>query len=185
MRETCNVTSLAFCATHAAGKQITLAHGSRTPRSRTLSTNAACQLYVFGLDGYAPGVNGAQIAVFKQPRQVRLRSLLQGHQCHAVKAQVGLDLLPNLSNQALKGQFTKEQLCGPLVAAYLSQGHGPRTVAVGLLRGDDGRGPGCTHCLPGHLPHACLPGRLAAGNLAYCLLGRGHLSAFSGNHQAR
>ena len=43
----------------------------------TLSTDATCQLDVFGHDGDTLGVDGAQVGVLKQTHQVGLAGLLQ------------------------------------------------------------------------------------------------------------
>ena len=60
--------------------------------------------------------------------------LLQGKDSRALEAQVGLDVLGDLTHQALEGQLADQQLCGLLVAANLTESDGTGSVAVGLRR---------------------------------------------------
>ena len=53
--------------------------------------------------------------------QVSLSSLLQGEDCRALKAKIGLEVLGDLAHQALEGELTDEELRGLLVAADLAQ----------------------------------------------------------------
>ncbi len=136
-----------------------------------LATDAACQLDVLGHDGHALGVDGAQVGVLKQAHQVRLGSLLQRQHGGALEAQVGLEVLGNLTHQALEGQLADEQLRGLLVLADLTQGHCAGPVAMGLLH-TAGGGRGLARGLGGQL----LAGRLATGGLAGGLLGASPVS---------
>jgi hypothetical protein len=78
-------------------------------------------------------VDGAQVGVLKQADQVGLRGLLQGEDGLRLEAQVGLEVLGDLANQALERQLADQQLSRLLVLADLAQGNSARAVAVRLL----------------------------------------------------
>ena len=107
---------------------------------RALATDAAGQLDVLGHDGDALGVDGAQVGVLKEANQVGLRGLLEGQHGRALEAEVSLELLGNLADQALEGELADEQLRGLLVPADLTESHSPGPVPVGLLHAPSGRG---------------------------------------------
>jgi hypothetical protein len=69
-----------------------------------LATDTAGQLDVLWHDGDALGVDGAQVGVLEQADQVSLGSLLQGKHGLGLEAQVVLEVLGDLANQALKWQ---------------------------------------------------------------------------------
>jgi len=74
----------------------------------TFSTDATSQLNVLRHDGDTLGVNGAQIGVFEQTDQVGLASFLQRHDGGALETQVGLEVLGDLTYQALERQFADQ-----------------------------------------------------------------------------
>jgi len=102
-------------------------------RLSALATDAAGQLDVLGHDGHALGVDGSQVGVLEQTHQVGLSSLLESQDGGGLEAQVGLEVLGNLTDQALEGQLADQQLGGLLVLADLTQSHGTGPVPVGLL----------------------------------------------------
>ena len=67
-----------------------------------LTTNAAGQLDVLGHDRHSLGVNGAQIGVFKKTNKISLAGLLQSHNSRALEAEIGLEILSDLSHKALE-----------------------------------------------------------------------------------
>uniref|UniRef100_A0A8D3DG34 Si:ch211-113a14.27 n=1 Tax=Scophthalmus maximus TaxID=52904 RepID=A0A8D3DG34_SCOMX len=136
---------------------------------RSLPADAAGQLDVFGHDGDPLGVDGAQVGVLEQADQVSLAGLLQSHDGGALEAQVGLEVLGDLSHQALEGQLADQQLGGLLVAADLPQRHGTGPVAVRLLHAAGGR-----RALAGSLGGELLPGSFSSGGLTSGLFGSGH-----------
>ena len=91
---------------------------------RALATEAAGQLDVLGLDGDTLGVDGAQVGVLKERDEVRLDRLLQGTDGGGLEAQVGLEVLGDLTNQTLEGELADEQLSGLLVATDLTESDG-------------------------------------------------------------
>ena len=74
----------------------------RSGNLSTLSTDTASQLDVLGHDGHPLGVDGTKVGVLEQTHQVRLASLLQGHHSRALEPQVSLEVLSNLTNEALE-----------------------------------------------------------------------------------
>ena len=60
-------------------------------------------------------MDGCQVGVLKQANQVGLSGLLQGQDGTALKAQVRLEVLGNLTNQALEGQLPAGRLTGSAV----------------------------------------------------------------------
>ena len=138
-------------------------------RLSTLSTDPPGQLDVLGHDGHPLGVDGAQVGVLEEPDEVSLAGLLEGHDGGALEAQVSLEVLGDLTDQALEGQLADEQLGGLLVPPDLPEGDCAGPVPVGLLHTPGGGGG-----LAGSLGGQLLPGGLASGGLTGGLLGTGH-----------
>jgi len=113
-------------------------HHQQRPCLSALATDAACQLDVLGHDGDALGVDGAQVGVLEQAHQVGLGGLLQGQDGGGLEAQVGLEVLGDLTHQALEGELADQQLGGLLVLADLTQSHGTGPIPVGLLHAAGG-----------------------------------------------
>ncbi len=93
-----------------------------------LATNAAGQLDVLGHDGHALCVDGSQVGVLKEAHQVCLSSLLQGQDSAALEAKISLEVLGDLTHQALEGQLADQQLRALLVLADLTQSHGTGAI---------------------------------------------------------
>jgi histone H3 len=91
---------------------------------RALATETAGQLDVLGLDGDTLGVDGAQVGVLEQGDEVSLNGLLESTDGGGLEAQVGLEVLGDLTNQTLEGELADEQLSGLLVATDLTQSDG-------------------------------------------------------------
>ena len=111
-------------------------------------------------------MDGAQVGVLEEANEVGLSGLLQGKDGGALEAEVGLEVLGDLADEALEGELADEQLGGLLVAADLTESDGSRAVPVGLLDAAGGGG-GLASGLGGEL----LPGGLASGGFACSLLG--------------
>jgi len=107
--------------------------GLANERLGALATDAAGELHVLGHDGHTLGVDGSQVGVLEQAHEVSLGGLLQGEHGGALEAQVGLEVLGDLTDQALERQLADEELRALLVAADLTQGDRAGAEAVGLL----------------------------------------------------
>ncbi|GMT16723.1 hypothetical protein PFISCL1PPCAC_8020 [Pristionchus fissidentatus] len=100
----------------------------------TLSTDAAGELDVLGHDGHSLGVDGAQVGVLEESDEVSLGGLLEGHHGGRLEAEVGLEVLGDLSDQTLEGELADEQLGRLLVATDLTESDGSGAVTVGQGR---------------------------------------------------
>ena len=110
-----------------------LVGGQSTLNLSALAADPARQLDVLGHDGHPLGVDGRQVGVLEEADQVGLGRLLEGQDGGRLEAQVGLEVLRDLADQALEGQLADQQLRRLLVLADLAQGDGTGAVAVGLL----------------------------------------------------
>ena len=106
----------------------------------SLSTDTTGQLDVLGHDGDTLRVDSAQVGVLKETYEVSLRCLLQGHDGRGLEAQVGLEVLGNLSHQTLEWELADEKLSTLLVPTDLTESHCSWPVTVGLLHSSGGRG---------------------------------------------
>lgn len=136
----------------------------------TLSTDAAGQLDVLGHDGHTLGVDGAQVGILEKSNQVSLRGLLQSHDGRALETQIGLEVLGDLTDQALEWQLADEQLSALLVTTDLTESHGTGPVTMGLLDTTSGWG-----ALASGLGSQLFPRGLATGRFASGLLGTSHV----------
>uniref|UniRef100_A0A0K2VG34 Putative LOC101056226 [Mus musculus] n=1 Tax=Lepeophtheirus salmonis TaxID=72036 RepID=A0A0K2VG34_LEPSM len=82
----------------------------------TFTTDTASKLDVLGHNSDTLSVDGTQVGIFKKTHKICLRSLLESHDGRGLETQVSLEILSNLSNQTLKGQFSDEELSRLLVS---------------------------------------------------------------------
>lgn len=134
-----------------------------------LTTEAAGELDVLGLDGDTLGVDGAQVGVLEEGDEVGLDGLLESTDGGGLESEIGLEVLGNLTDQTLEGELSDEKLSRLLVASNLTESDGTGLVAVRLLD-TTGRGGG----LAGSLGSELLAGSLATSGLAGGLLGASH-----------
>jgi histone H3 len=81
---------------HPCGKR-----KSKDSRLVALTAKAAGELDVLGLDGDTLGVDGAQVGVLEEGDEVRLDGLLESTDGGGLEAEIGLEVLGDLTN--LKG----------------------------------------------------------------------------------
>jgi len=136
----------------------------------TLSTNPASELDVLGHDGDTTSMDGTQVGVLKESDEVSLSSLLKSTNGGRLEAQISLEVLGDLTNQALEGELADQKLSGLLVATNLTKSDGAGAVAMGLLDSSSGWGR-----LAGGLGGELLAGGLASSGLAGGLLSTSHL----------
>ena len=135
----------------------------------TFTADTASELDVLGHDGDTLGVDGAQVGVLEQTDQVGLAGFLQSHDGRALEAQIGLEVLSDLTDQTLEGQLADQQLSALLVTADFTQSHGSGPVSVRFLHASSGRG-----ALASSLGGQLFSGGLASGRLTGGLLGTCH-----------
>jgi len=165
---------------HGAGLQHNAGLPVRQRHLRALATDAARELDVLGEDGDTLGVDRAEVGVLEETDEVRLGRLLERHDGRRLKAEVRLEVLGDLADEALERELAEEELGRLLVATDLTERDSSRAVAVGLLHAAGSRG-GLAGCLGGER----LAGRLAAGRLTRGLLRAGHCCSFRRFHGLR
>jgi hypothetical protein len=93
-------------------------------RLRTLTAETAGELDVLALDGDTLGVDGAEVGVLEEGDEVRLNGLLESADGRALEAEVGLEVLSDLTDKTLEGQLADEELSRLLVATDLTESDG-------------------------------------------------------------
>jgi hypothetical protein len=78
-------------------------------------------------------VDGGEVGVLEERDEVRLGGLLEGTDSRRLEAEVGLEVLGNLTDKTLEGQLADEELGRLLVATNLTKSDGTGAVTVGLL----------------------------------------------------
>lgn len=84
-------------------------------------------------NGDTLGVDGAKVGVLEEGDEVGLDGLLKSADGRALEAEVGLEVLSNLTNKTLERQLADEELGRLLVATDLTESDGTRLVSVWLL----------------------------------------------------
>jgi len=136
-----------------------------------LSTDAAGELNIFRHDGDSLGMDSTQVCVLKETNEVGFTSFLKGHYGRALEAQLGLEILGDLTDEALEGKLADEKFSTLLITADLSEGNCTGSVAMGFLHSSSGRGT-----LPGCFGGQLLAGSFPSSGLASRLLGTSHVS---------
>ena len=117
---------------------------------RALATDAAGQLNVLWHDGNTLGVDGSQVGVLEKADKVSLSGLLKGKDGRSLEAEIGLEVLGNLTDKALEWQLADEELSRLLVSPDFSEGDSAWAISVGLLHASSGWGI-LAGCLGGEL----------------------------------
>jgi len=136
---------------------------------RALTTEATGELDILALDGDTLGMNSAKVSVLKEGDEVGLDGFLEGTDGRRLEAEIGLEVLSNLTNETLKWQLSDQKLGGLLVTTDLTESDGSWLVSVGLLD-TSRRWCGFT----GSLRSKLLTRSLASSRLAGSLLGTSH-----------
>src|SRR5688572_26398489 len=102
-------------------------------RSRALTSDSSSKLNIFGHDGDTFAMDGAQVRVLEQRHQVGLGRFLQSQYGRALESQIRLEILSDLTDQALEWQSTDQQLSALLVFTNFSEGDGSGTESVRFL----------------------------------------------------
>ena len=61
-------------------------------------------------NGNSLGVDSAQVGVLKKPDEVGLRRLLQSQDGGRLESKIGLEILRDLSNEALEGRLSDQKV---------------------------------------------------------------------------
>ena len=78
-------------------------------------------------------MDGAEVGVLEEGDEVGLDGLLEGANGGALEAEIGLEVLSDLTDKTLEGQLADEELGRLLVATNLTESDGTRLIAVRLL----------------------------------------------------
>jgi len=116
-----------------------------------LATETAGQGEILGLDGNTLGMDGGQVGILEQGHEVSLSGLLKSHDGRGLEAQVGLEILSDLTNETLEGQLADQEFSRLLVTPDLTKSDGTGTEPVGLLDTASGVHGGLPCCLCGEL----------------------------------
>ena len=74
-----------------------------------LASDPPSQLDVLGHDGDPLGVDGTQVGVLEEPHEVGLTGLPESHHGGALEAEVGLEVLGDLSDEALEWKLQERR----------------------------------------------------------------------------
>jgi histone H3 len=99
-------------------------------------------------------VDGREVGVLEERDEVRLGGLLESADGGALEAEVGLEVLGDLTDETLERELADEELSRLLVTTNLTKSDGTGAVAVGLL---DTAGSGRGSRLAGGLGSDCWP----------------------------
>ena len=69
-------------------------------------------------------MDGAQVGVFEEADEIGFAGLLEGEHGGTLEAELGLEVLGDLTDEALEGQLADQQLGALLVAADLTKSNG-------------------------------------------------------------
>ena len=140
-------------------------------QSEPISSDSLGELEISGHDGDSLGVDGGKVGVLKEWNEVSLSSLLEGEDGRALESELLLELVGDLADESLEGEFSDEEVSWLLVLPDLSEGNCSGFEAVGLLdaSGDGGRLPGDL------LGNELLSGDLLGSGLSGSLFCAGHV----------
>ncbi len=93
-------------------------------RLGTFATETASELDVFALDGDTLGVDSAKIGILEEGDEIGLNRLLKSSDRGRLESEIGLEILGDLTNQALEGKLSDEELGRLLVATDLTERDG-------------------------------------------------------------
>ena len=135
-----------------------------------LSADAAGQLNVFRHDGDSLGMDSTQVCVLEKTNEVSLASFLKCHHGGALEAQLSLEILGDLTDEALEGKLADKKFGALLIAADLSEGDSTGSVSMRFLHSSRGRGT-----LSGCFGRQLLSGSFPSSRFASRLLGTSHV----------
>ena len=85
-------------------------------------------------------MDSSQVGVLEERDEVSLGGLLEGHDGARLEAEVGLEVLSDLTNETLEGELSDEELSRLLVTTNLTESNGTGAVTVRLLNTTGGGG---------------------------------------------
>jgi hypothetical protein len=114
-------------------------------------------------------MDSSQVGILKETHKVSLRGFLKSTNGARLESEIRLEVLGNLTDETLEGEFADEELSGFLVATDFSEGDGSWAVSVGLLDSSGGGGR-----LAGSLGGKLLSGGFSSSGFTGSLLSTSH-----------
>ena len=102
-------------------------------RLSALTTDAAGELDILGHDGNTLGVDSSQVGILEETNKVSLSGLLESEDGGRLEAEIGLEVLGDLTDETLEGQLADQELSRLLVLTDLTESDGTGPVSVRLL----------------------------------------------------
>jgi len=146
---------------------------------RPLTTETPGKGEILGLNSHALSMDSSQVGVLEKGDEVSLGSFLESHHSGRLEAEIGLEVLSNLTDKPLEGKLADEELSGLLVPPDFTKGDSSGAEPVGLLNTTSGS----LGCLPGGLSCELLTRGLASGGFTGGLLGASHLLLVSTKYE--
>ena len=91
-------------------------------------------------------MDGSQVGILEEANKVSLSGLLESEDGGRLEAEIGLEVLGNLTNKALERQLADEELSRLLVLTDLTESDGTGPVSVRLLHSSSGRSRLASSC---------------------------------------
>ncbi|KAI4296829.1 hypothetical protein L6164_036752 [Bauhinia variegata] len=114
-------------------------------------------------------MNSAKVGVLKETHQIGFRGFLESGDGGTLEAEIGLEVLSNLTNKALEGKLSDQKLGTLLVLSDLTESHCSWPETVRLLHTTGGRSR-----FPSSLGGQLLSWSFPSGGFASSLLGTSH-----------
>ena len=78
----------------------------------SVTTDTVSQLDILWHGGHPLGVDGAQVCIFKRTNEISLTALLKSSDSSALESEICLEVLGNLPDKPLEGEFSDKELGG-------------------------------------------------------------------------
>jgi len=85
------------------------------------------------LDGDTLGVDGAKVGVFEERDEVSLDGFLESANSRRLEAKITLEVLSDLTNQALEWKLADQKLGGLLISSDFTKSDSSWLISVWLL----------------------------------------------------
>merc|ERR1719321_75439 len=137
--------------------------------SGSLTSDSSGELHVLGHDGNSLSVDGTEVGVLEESNHVSLSGLLESEDGGGLESEISLEIVGDLSDESLEGEFPDEELSRFLESSDLSKGDGSGLESVRSL--DTGGGNGSRGFALGRLVGNGLSGSLGRGSFSSGMLG--------------
>ena len=115
-------------------------------------------------------MNGTKVGIFEETYEVGFSSFLEGQHGTRLEAEFFLEIVGDLTNESLEGEFADQKFGGLLVFSDLTESYGSGSESVGFF--DSSTGGGGT--FSGGLGGEVFTGGFSSSRFSSCLLCSGH-----------